>query len=75
MIEGFCERDKNGISTAKFTARRQSSSPIAKRVVQSVTLHTRQCEYGLYGPGRKPSLPGSACKHSRDLGKSPIGYV
>jgi hypothetical protein len=30
------ERDKNRISTAKFTARRQSSSPIAKRVIQSV---------------------------------------
>jgi hypothetical protein len=57
------------ISTAKFTARRQNSSPIAKRVVQFMTLHTRQCEYGLYCPGRKPGLTGLACKHTRDLGQ------
>ena len=70
MIECFGERDKNRISTAKFTARRQSSGPIAKRVVQAMTLHARQCEYGPYCPSREPSLPGLACKHTRDLGKS-----
>jgi hypothetical protein len=69
LIECFGERDKNCISTAKHTARRQSSSPIGKRVVQSMTLQTWQREYGPYSPGRKPSLPRLACKHTRDLGK------
>jgi len=34
LIKCFGERDKNCISTAKFAGRRQSGSPIAKRVVQ-----------------------------------------
>jgi len=67
--------DKDRIGTAQFTTRRQSSSPISKRVVQSMTMHTRQCEYGPYCLGRKPSLTGLACKHTRDLSKSQIGYV
>jgi hypothetical protein len=75
LIECFGERDINRIGTAKPTVRRQSSSPVAKRVVQSMTLHTRQCEYRPYGPGHEPSLPGLARKNTRDLGKSQIGYV
>jgi hypothetical protein len=34
-----------------------------------MTLQTWQREYGPYSPGRKPSLPRLACKHTRDLGK------
>ncbi len=40
-----------------------------------MTLRARQCDYGPYGPVRKPSLPGMPCKHTCDLGKSQIGYV
>jgi hypothetical protein len=41
-MRAICERNKDRISTAKFTARRQSGSPIAKQ-----RRSVRDAAYGL----------------------------
>jgi hypothetical protein len=54
LIERLGERDKNRIRTAKFTARRQSSSPIPKRIVQFIATQT---EASTIIPAVAPALP------------------